>query len=205
MPGPVLILGGYGNFGKRIARGLINEGIPVIIAGRDERKAAECRDGLFSSLASHACFDINRQLADALENLKPSVVVNTCGPFRPGEHGVATQCIAQRVHYVDLADGRDFVTGITALDRQARENRVCVISGASTVPCLSSAVIEHYRQEFSEIEYLKYGITPGQKTARGLATTKSIMTYVGKTGAACGMRWLRPGGNVIQLRQHLSA
>ena len=30
----VLILGGYGNFGKRICHGLAHSGVPVIIAGR---------------------------------------------------------------------------------------------------------------------------------------------------------------------------
>ena len=36
----VLILGGYGNFGKRIAGLLTRKGIAVIIAGRDGAKAA---------------------------------------------------------------------------------------------------------------------------------------------------------------------
>jgi uncharacterized protein YbjT (DUF2867 family) len=35
----VLILGGYGNFGKRIAHLLTRHNVPVIIAGRDADKA----------------------------------------------------------------------------------------------------------------------------------------------------------------------
>ena len=35
----VLILGGYGNFGKRIARLLTRQNIAVIISGRDANKA----------------------------------------------------------------------------------------------------------------------------------------------------------------------
>ena len=38
---PVLILGGYGNFGKRIARALAADAIPVVIAGRNREKAEE--------------------------------------------------------------------------------------------------------------------------------------------------------------------
>ena len=37
----VLILGGYGNFGKRIAELLTRQGVTVIIAGRDRAKAAD--------------------------------------------------------------------------------------------------------------------------------------------------------------------
>jgi NADP oxidoreductase coenzyme F420-dependent len=36
----VLILGGYGVFGGRLARLLLQDGIEVVVAGRDEQKAA---------------------------------------------------------------------------------------------------------------------------------------------------------------------
>ena len=55
-----------------------------------------------------------------------------------------------------------------------------VISGASTVPGLSSAVLAHYKDHFKQIDSLVYGITPGQKTERGLATTRAILSYLGK-------------------------
>ena len=50
----------------------------------------------------------------------------------------------------------------------------------STVPCLSSAVIEHVKTHFQAIDKLIYGITPGQKSPRGYATAASILTYLGK-------------------------
>ena len=34
----ILILGGYGNFGKRIATALVKDGIGIIIAGRNAVK-----------------------------------------------------------------------------------------------------------------------------------------------------------------------
>ena len=88
--------------------------------------------------------DLPRQL----EILKPLVVINTCGPFQNADYGIARACIASGVHYIDLADGRDFVTGITQLDADAKEHNVAVISGASTVPALSAAVIEHFLPNF---------------------------------------------------------
>ena len=101
-------------------------------------------------------------------------------PFQIKRYEVAEACIAACVHYVDLADGRGFVTGIPALDASAKSAGVWVISGASTVPGLSSAVLEHYRSEFATIDSLRYGISPGQKAERGLATTQGILSYVGK-------------------------
>jgi Saccharopine dehydrogenase NADP binding domain len=176
----VLILGGYGNFGKRIAEALTQQGIAVIIAGRSREKAEALVRQLPEGLAEAACFDVTLELETALQRWRPTVVVNTCGPFQNSDYRVAECCIARQVHYLDLADGRAFVAGITALDKAAKAENVAVISGASTVPGLSSAVIEHFRPEFASIKRLRYGISPGQKAERGLATTQGILSYVGK-------------------------
>lgn len=177
--GSILILGGYGNFGKRIATALVKKNIPVIIAGRDKQKA-EAFASTLSVPTETAIFNANQTLGEELQRLTPRVVINTCGPFQTSNYHIAQQCIKHGVHYIDLADGREFVTGITALDAEAKQHHVAVVSGASTVPGLSSAVIEHFLPEFSAIDSLTYGISPGQKAERGLATTKGILTYVGK-------------------------
>lgn len=178
MPRPILILGGAGNFGKRIATALHQRSLPIIIAGRDSAKAAALAAQLPG--ARSIAFDVNTTLAAQLTALQPSVVVNTCGPFQNSNYHVAQACITQGCHYVDLADGRAFVTGIAALDAAAQARDVSIVSGASTVPGLSSAVLAAYRHEFKTIVDLRYGISPGQRAERGLATTQGIMSYVGK-------------------------
>ena len=180
MPGRVLILGGYGNFGKRIAGALTRDGIHVIIAGRTIGKAEELKQHLPAGLARAVYLDVSQPLDAQLAELNPKVVINTCGPFQNSDYSVAEACIRTKTHYIDLADGRDFVTGITAFNEMATGNGVAVISGASTVPGLSSAVLEHFRPEFSKINSLRYGISPGQKAERGLATTQAILGTVGK-------------------------
>lgn len=176
---PVLILGGYGNFGKRIARALVKAQVPVIIVGRDQTKAQALAVEL-GPLAQPVAFDVNQDLAAQLAQLRPGVVVNTCGPFQKADYRVAETCIAHGVHYIDLADARAFVTGIVGLDNAAKSKGISVISGASTVPGLSSAVLEHFKHEFSSIDSLRFGISPGQGAERGLATTQGILSYVGK-------------------------
>jgi predicted dinucleotide-binding enzyme len=54
----VLILGGYGNFGKRIARLLTRQSIAVIISGRDANKAKILAQALPGGLAEIAIFDV---------------------------------------------------------------------------------------------------------------------------------------------------
>ncbi len=187
----VLILGGYGNFGSRIAAALVKNNISIIIAGREKEKAeALCKQlkkECAANLISVAAFDANQELARQLEILKPLVVINTIGPFQTADYSIAKTCIQHQVHYIDLADARDFVTGITSLNSLAKENKVLVVSGASTVPGLSSAVLDHYKNDFATLDTLIYGISPGQKAPRGLATTEAILTYLGKA--------LRPWGH----------
>ena len=180
-----LILGGYGNFGKRIAELLTRKGVAVVIAGRDEAKAKAAAKILPPALADHAAFDAKADLASHLAALRPAVVINTCGPFQNSSYGIAEACIAAAVPYIDLADGRDFVTGITALDAAAKRQNIAVIGGASTVPALTCAVVEHFAPQLPELDSLSFGIGPGQKAERGLATTQGILSYVGKKLGPC--------------------
>jgi hypothetical protein len=47
-------------------------------------------------------------------------------------------------------------------------------------------VLDHYKNDFATIDSLTYGISPGQKAPHGLATTESILTYLGKPLKPCG-------------------
>jgi hypothetical protein len=165
----VCVLGGNGVFGRRIVEALRREGIRVIVAGRSVQPGPD-------SVVMDASQDITAQL----RAVSPFVVINTCGPFQGQDYHVARSCIELGIHCIDLADGRAFVTGIGELDQAARKASVAVITGASTVPGLSSAVIERFRPEFSVIEQLDFGITPGAKTPRGVATAQSILSYIGR-------------------------
>jgi hypothetical protein len=81
---------------------------------------------------------------------------------------------------VDLADGRDFVTGITALDDEARKAGCLLVSGASTVPALSSAVVDHLHDRFATLISIDHAISPGNRTPRGDATVAAILGYCGR-------------------------
>ncbi|NDE89807.1 MAG: saccharopine dehydrogenase [Alphaproteobacteria bacterium] len=203
MRGPILILGGYGNFGKRIATALCRDGYRIIIAGRNKEKAETFAQQLPNGLVQTAIFDVRRELADQLKLIKPSVVINTCGPFQNSDYHIANICIEASLHYIDLADGRDFVTGITQLDEKAKQHHVAIISGASTVPGLSSAVLEHFKKDFSSFDDLTFGISPGQKAERGLATTQAILSYVGKPlKIIAGQKHMRYGWQDIYLQNY---
>ncbi len=124
--------------------------------------------------------DIGTDLDRALREVSPQIVIHTSGPFQAQGYDVAQACITAGIHYIDLADGRAFVAGIKDLDAQAKAAGVCVISGASSVPCLTAAVIDDFKARFSSIHSLDYGITTAQTTPAGPATLAAILGYLGK-------------------------
>lgn len=183
----ILVIGGYGNFGSFIVKELAKDkNIQVIIAGRSLEKANQLIVSIVKDeIEAHhqpeaAQVDIHKDFPKALQHIKPDIVIHTSGPFQAQSYDVANTCIDYGTHYIDLADGREFVAGITALHEKAKQAGVSIISGASSVPCLTSAIVDHYIDEFSVLESLDYGITTAQKTTRGLATTAAILGYTGK-------------------------
>ncbi|HEY3301398.1 MAG TPA: saccharopine dehydrogenase NADP-binding domain-containing protein [Methylophilaceae bacterium] len=178
----VLIIGGYGNFGSFITKSLAQEiDIQVIVAGRSLEKAQQFISNINAKNKPEAVtLDINIEITNVLNIIKPNIVIHTSGPFQGQGYDVAKACINNNIHYIDLADGRSFVEGIVSLNEAAKEHNVLAISGASSVPCLTSALMDYYKSQFKSIETIDYGITTAQRTARGLATTAAILGYTGK-------------------------
>lgn len=178
----VLVLGGYGNFGSAIARSLAPDpDIQLLIAGRSLERAAALASSLGAANSAEAYpVDLHSTLESCLRDAAPDIVVHTVGPFQGQSYAVAEACIRKRCHYVDLADGRAFVAGVGALDNSARDANVLVVSGASSVPCLTAAIIDEALLRFSRIEEIDYGISAAQQTNRGLATASSVLSYIGR-------------------------
>lgn len=180
----VLIVGGYGAFGALLAQRLAREpGWTITVAGRDVVRAQACAE----SLRRDARAELRAVRADAtsitaqdIAALDAKIVINASGPFQAHDYTLARACIAAGVHYIDLADARDFVTGIATLDEAAKEAGVCVVSGASSVPGLSSAVFLALKPRFSAVWSLEIFLSPGNHFNPGVATTRSVLGGVGQ-------------------------
>ncbi len=177
----VLVLGAYGFFGARICEALASDGsIRLLVAGRDGSKAAALATRLKLPEGQFGALDADDpHLAGKLAELQVGTLINTAGPFQSQSYTVARSAIEAGCHYIDLADGREFVAGIESLDALARARGVTVISGASSVPALSSAVIDRYLPQFERLETIELGISSGARTP-GLATVRGVFSYGGK-------------------------
>jgi hypothetical protein len=162
-----VVIGASGNFGARIARALQGgPDIEVVPAGR----------------SAPARLDIHAPgLERGLAALRPDLVIHCAGPFQGQDYRVARAALATGAHYLDLADGREFAARFRAgNDAAAKAADRIALSGASTLPALSSAVIDSLRPRFSQMEEIQIAIAPGQRAPRGAATLAGVFSYAGK-------------------------
>jgi saccharopine dehydrogenase-like NADP-dependent oxidoreductase len=181
----VVVFGGTGHFGARICRRLAKlPDLDLTVTSRSAVKAKELaanirNEGGVADVASAAVDQEAEDLVDQLRTLSPAVVIHTAGPYQGQDYRVAEACIAAGCHYVDLADGRQFVAGFNVLDAAAKDAGVVLISGASTLPGVSSSVIDKLRGRFQSVERVETSIAPAHQTPRGLGTVRAVLSYCG--------------------------
>ena len=176
----LLLVGASGVFGRRLAEQIVNEpGFDLILAGRNEPRLEALRKTL-KGPARIARLDRTGIGAADLRRLGASLVIDAAGPFQASGFALVEAAIEAGVHYIDLADGRDFVMNIRRFDRVARARRVTVLSGASTTPALSHAVIDRLTGGWRRIDELLVAVSPGNRAPRGPSVTRAIFSYAGK-------------------------
>lgn len=174
----VVVLGGYGGFGARLCRRLAAEGWAVLVAGRSFAAAQDLAAQL--PHARPLVADRNADLRLILEAHRPLLLIDAAGPFQGSGYQVVEACIASGVHYVDLADARDFVCGIGRLDAAARAAGVVVVSGGSSVPALSGAVIAELAERMEAVRSVEMSISASNRATAGSSVAAAILSYVGK-------------------------
>lgn len=177
-----LVLGGYGNFGARICRGLAEEfSADLVIGGRDESKAQALAQTLGHDVQAVQVDHEATDFAGCLRRHGIGLLIHTAGPFQEQSYAVALGAAAAGAHYIDLSDGRRFVCDFpAALNAAFAAADRTAISGASTVPALSSAVVDHLCKDWQRIESIDICIAPAQTAPRGRATMAGVLNYCGE-------------------------
>jgi saccharopine dehydrogenase-like NADP-dependent oxidoreductase len=176
-----IVLGGYGNFGARICRALSGSpGIELIVAGRNAQRAEAFADSLNGGATAQAIDCAASGFSEKLKAVGAELVIHTAGPFQQQGYQVPLAVAAAGAHYIDLADGRRFVCDFArATDDAFRECGRLAIAGASTVPALSSAVIDALAANWQRIDDIDFCIAPAQTAPRGTATMSAVLNYCG--------------------------
>lgn len=180
----VLIVGGYGTFGGRIVDLLLDESrLTIWVAGRRldaARQFCSMRQGLAKLIPLE--FD-RLNCSELLKELRPDLVVDASGPFQGygnDPYRLVRDSLAAGSDYVDLADGADFVASISTLNELAQKSNRFALSGMSSFPVLTAAVVRKLAQGMDRLEHVAAGIAPSPFAGVGLNVIRAIASYSGK-------------------------
>ncbi|WP_416900341.1 MAG: DUF4166 domain-containing protein [Minwuia sp.] len=184
-----MIVGGTGVFGSRLARLLTRDGHDVTITGRNGDGSRQLAQELGCAALAYRLGEETGRLFDN----GADVLVDAAGPFHAYEgdpYHLARSCLEYGANYLDLSDDADFTAGIRTLDTEFRAAGLFALSGASSVPGLSSAAARALSDDMNRIDVIESVILPGNKAPRGRSVVRSILAQVGATvGVWRGGRW----------------
>ena len=175
----VLILGGYGVFGGRLARLLLQDGIEVIVAGRDAGKAAAFTRQYGGSplvLTSPRTSRPSRRQHPRWwwtppGRSKPIAAILIAWPGSASAH---------KINYLDFSDDATFTAGIATLNEAAIEAGCFALSGVSSVPAISASAVRALSEGLSSIELIETALVPGNRAPRGRSVIRSILAQAGQ-------------------------
>lgn len=178
----VMIIGGYGVFGGRLAQLLSDvEALELIICGRNLTRATEfCTRYQGSARVKPLQVDRN-DIEPSLAAERPDLVVDASGPFQAyGDscYKLVQACITAKINYLDFADAADFVFGISQFDKDAKAAGVYVLSGVSSFPVLTAAVLREMAKTMDIIS-VTGGIAPSPYAGIGLNVMRAVVGYAG--------------------------
>jgi hypothetical protein len=174
-PFTVVVYGGHGFFGRLVVEDLLaNTDARIVIAGRRARQSPiSTRDRFASS-------DLNDAASVRAVLVGASVLVNCAGPYQSQPLILIHEAIAAGVHYMDLAEDREFVCAAHECDEAARRAGVAVMSGLSVVPGLTALLVQMLRDRFDRVISIRTFVAPGTRGSRGPATVRSLLGGAGR-------------------------
>jgi NAD(P)-dependent dehydrogenase (short-subunit alcohol dehydrogenase family) len=189
----ILVIGGYGGFGARLCRRLAEAGHTLLVAGRSRDKAGRFAAGLEG--ARPLVLDRNDDIGPVLAQERPKLVIDAAGPFQETGYDVPEACIGAGIPYLDLADARAFVCGIGVLDEAARAAGVAVVSGASTAPALTSAILARLAEGLDRVDSVDIALSAANRAAGARSLFAGILSYAGRPVRLWrGGRWTDAAG-----------
>lgn len=152
----ILIVGGYGHVGTRIARRLIARRIgAVVIAGRNAAKATQAAAGLGCSARAIDLSD-PCHWGQALADIDMVVVC-----IDQDEVAFASFVLSRGLIYIDVTASDDFFRKVEQLEDLARVNRGCAVLSVGFAPGLTNLMVKACAERLDRVHKAAIGIMLG--------------------------------------------
>lgn len=163
----VLIIGGRGALGRRIAKTLAaDSGLELVLAGRDADAARATAEPLGATFARLDVAD-SGSWSSVLDGV--GVVVDASA-FAGRDHALVRASLDAGAHWLDLSANRAWVGGIGELDDLARERERVALAGAGFFCAGLDALARAAAAPMVRTNEVLVGIAPGGRGRYGPAT-----------------------------------
>lgn len=164
----LLVYGATGYTGRLIAHEAAARGVYVLLAGRD---AAAVRTLADSLALPHRTFGLDdaRGLARGLEGVK--TVLHCAGPFSRTSEPMASACLRQGVHYLDITGEIAVFEALAARRAEAVAAGVVLLPGVGFDVVPSDSLAAHLARRLPSATHLELAIAFRGGVSRGTATT----------------------------------
>ena len=122
----ILVYGSYGYTGKLIVEQAVKAGMPLLLAGRDEKQLRAQAEQYKLGYRVFAV-DETAKLDAALQEV--DAVLHCAGPFVLTFRQMAEACIRNKKHYVDISGEIEGFEALAAMDEEAKRAGVMLLPG----------------------------------------------------------------------------
>ncbi len=160
----ILVYGANGYTGRLISRFLIDQGYPIIIAGRNDKVNTVARE-LKCPARVFTVEDASSHLHDI------DILVNAAGPFNLTQIPLVKACLKSKTHYLDLAGEYREMEAIANYDELAKQAGICVLAGAGFGVVPTDLAANHVAKQIDNPEKLIIAYATKGGVSRGTLHT----------------------------------
>lgn len=179
MPNKILVYGSYGYTGDLIARFAKEDGVEVVLSGRNrERLRAQAERYGFDSVPADVSDpeSIRSALRDA------DVVIHCAGPFAHTYDAMARACLDTGTHYTDITGEAEVYEGLWAMDEEAKRAGIMLLPGTGFDVVPSDCLAAHLKSRCPDATHLELAFRGrGGGVSHGTAKTMAENFHLGGT------------------------
>lgn len=171
----IVVYGGNGFFGRLVVEDLLKHtNAQIVIASRSAKPVD------FGASNRVLFFESNIDDYDSVASTigGANAVICCTGPFQGQSLTLLKACIDKKVHYIDVADDRNYVMQCHELQNEIESAGIMAFVGCSVVPGITSLLTRFSQNKVGKIEETHICITPGTKHPRGVGSFLCLLDTV---------------------------
>ncbi len=179
MTSKILVYGSYGYTGDLIARFAKEDGVDVILSGRNSQRLSDQAERYGFAWVPADLSD-RQSIRNALRDV--DVVIHCAGPFAQTYEAMARACVDTHTHYTDITGEAEVYDGLWAMDEAATRASIMLLPGTGFDVVPSDCLAAHLKSRCPDATHLELAFRGrGGGVSHGTAKTMAQNIHRGGT------------------------